>query len=101
MLEKEVEAHLVYLVKTKLQGKAIKFKSPANRSYPDRLCMAPGGILFFVECKAPGKVPTVKQEIKLYELRQYGQHAHVCDTKEAAKAIVSHYAEIQIEKLKW
>ena len=101
MLEKEVERHLVFLVKTKLQGKAIKFKSPANRSYPDRLCMAPGGILFFVECKAPGKKPTIKQAIKMDELRRYGQHVHVCDTKVSARAIVMHYAEIQTENLDW
>ena len=101
MLEKEVERHLVFLVKTKLQGKAIKFKSPANRSYPDRLCMAPGGILFFVECKAPGKKPTIKQAIKMDELRRFGQHVHVCDTKVSALAIVMHYAEIQTENLDW
>ena len=40
---------------TKLGGKAYKFTSPGCAGVPDRLILFPGGKLFFVELKAPGK----------------------------------------------
>ena len=45
---------------------AYKFTSPQRRSVPDRLIIAPGGAVLFLELKAPGQKPT---EAQLYEMR--------------------------------
>ena len=42
----------------KLGGLCYKFVSPGRRNVPDRLCILPGSIIFFVEVKAPGQQPT-------------------------------------------
>ena len=60
MLEKDIEAAFVRRVKA-LGGTAEKFTSPNRRSVPDRMVMLPGGVVVFVELKAPGKKPTEAQ----------------------------------------
>ena len=61
MLEKQIEQALVRRVKD-LGGTCEKFVSPGRRSVPDRLVTLPGGRIIFVECKAPGKEPTIAQQ---------------------------------------
>lgn len=85
MRESKVEAALVKRVKT-LGGKCEKFTSPANRAVPDRLVTLPGNKVIFVECKAPGKVPTKLQEKDHRERRALGCDVRVIDTVEAANA---------------
>ena len=60
MLERTIEQALIRRVKS-LGGLCEKFTSPNKRSVPDRLVTLPGGVIIFVELKAPGKVPTVRQ----------------------------------------
>jgi hypothetical protein len=60
MRESLVEKRLVRGVLA-LGGRADKFVSPGRRGVPDRLVMLPGGILFFVECKAPNRKPNPSQ----------------------------------------
>lgn len=62
MLEKKIEAALVSKVKS-LNGLAEKFASANKRSVPDRLITLPGGRIIFVEVKASGKKPTLKQTL--------------------------------------
>ena len=38
-----------------------KFMSPSKRSVPDQLVTFQNGLVIFIEYKAPGKRPTVKQ----------------------------------------
>ena len=57
MRERDVERYLRERVK-QLGGRAYKFVSPGNNGVPDRIVMLPGGKLFFVELKAPGKETT-------------------------------------------
>ena len=52
MRESDIERRLVQGVK-KLGGRAYKFVSPGNVGVPDRLVVLPGGIVLFVEVKAP------------------------------------------------
>ena len=87
MLEKDVEAHLVEGVK-RLGGAAYKFTSPGRRNVPDRVCVLPGGILFFVELKAPGEKPTAGQAREHKRLRDRGQLVFVCDTIEAVDELL-------------
>ena len=78
MVEKDVELALVKRVK-EMGGLALKFTSPARRSVPDRLVLLPGGRVVFVECKAPGKRPTVLQAKEHERLRALGFEVVVVD----------------------
>ena len=84
MLEKTIEAVLVARVKS-LGGMCEKFTSPGRRSVPDRIISLPGGRIIFVECKAPGKVPTDLQERDHERRRELGFKVFVIDTIEQAK----------------
>lgn len=87
MLEREIEAYLVRKVKAK-GGIAYKFTSPQRRSVPDRLVVLPTGRMFFVELKAPGKVPTRLQVHEHEVLRGLGQLVFVVDSKEGVDALL-------------
>ncbi|MFB7301692.1 VRR-NUC domain-containing protein [Heyndrickxia sporothermodurans] len=54
MRERDIEIYLRDEVK-KIKGRAYKFESPGNAGVPDRLVILPGGRVYFVELKAPGK----------------------------------------------
>ena len=80
--EDSVENYLVQRVEA-LGGVAYKFTSPGRVGVPDRLCVLPGGVLFFVECKAPqGRLaPSQRREIK--RLRDMGQSVLVVWSRES------------------
>lgn len=54
MRERDIEKYLREEVK-RIRGRAYKFESPGNSGVPDRLVLLPGGRVYFVELKAPGK----------------------------------------------
>ena len=58
--EKVLERKLCKAIKD-MGGRAYKFVSPNQRGVPDRLCILPKGISFFVELKTTGKKPTKLQ----------------------------------------
>jgi hypothetical protein len=53
MKERDIEAHLRVRVKA-LGGTAYKFVSPGHAGVADRLVLLPGGVVWFIEVKAPG-----------------------------------------------
>lgn len=55
MIESTVEKRLCKKVKNELHGLALKFISPGLSGVPDRIVLLPGGRIYFVELKAPGK----------------------------------------------
>lgn len=79
MLEKQIEQALVRRVK-ELGGTCEKFVSPGRRSVPDRLVTLPGGKIIFVECKAPGKRPTIAQQSDHRRRRTLGCDVRVIDS---------------------
>ena len=85
MLEKTIEAALIRRV-TALGGMCEKFTSPGRRSVPDRVVTLPGGRIVFVECKAPGTVPTELQERDHGRRRALGCEVVVIDSVESARA---------------
>lgn len=85
MLENRIERRLVLRTK-KLGGRAIKWVSPSMDSLPDRLIFLPGGILFMVETKRPGKVPSKKQEAVHGIFRALGFKVYWLDTLEKVEA---------------
>lgn len=85
MLEKYLERVFVTRVKS-LGGTAEKFTSPGRRSVPDRLVTLPGGVIVFVELKAPGRKPTAAQ-LKDHDRRMtLGCDVRVIDSIEAVNA---------------
>jgi len=71
MRESAIEKALKDGVK-KHGGKAYKFVSPGMSGVPDRIVLLPGGRLFFVETKAPGKKLEPLQAKRKKELEQFG-----------------------------
>jgi hypothetical protein len=85
VLEKTIEQALVRRVK-ELGGTCEKFTSPGRRAVPDRIVILPGGRIIFVECKTPGKKPTVTQQMDHERRRLLGCDVRVIDSIEAAYA---------------
>lgn len=85
--EKAIEDYLRLRVKH-LGGRAYKFSSPGNAGVPDRLVVLPGGRIAFVELKAPGRKPTVKQNQKMRELEGLGARCAWTDSKEGVDRIL-------------
>ena len=78
MRESDIEKKVCDYVK-KIGGIAYKFTSPARRNVPDRLMVLPGGVIFFMEFKAPGKTPTAGQHREMTRLRERGTTVHWTD----------------------
>jgi hypothetical protein len=92
MLEKPIEARLKSRIADVLHGTAYKFTSPQRRSVPDRLCLLPGGVVFFVECKATGKKPTPAQLGEHRRLRGLDFLVFIVDSYEDVDLIVDVYS---------
>lgn len=69
--ERDIEQYLTRQVR-KYGGTAFKFNSEGNAGVPDRLCLFPGGILCFVELKAPGKHSRAIQVYQQNRIRDLG-----------------------------
>ena len=93
MRERDVERYLRERVK-QLGGRAYKFVSPGNNGVPDRIVMLPGGKLFFVELKAPGKESTALQDAQIDRISKLGQDVFVVDSKEKVDNILAVSNEI-------
>ena len=78
MREKELEKKLTLEVK-KRGGLAVKFVSSGFDGMPDRIVLMPGGIIAFVEVKAPGKRPRLLQIARHKFLRGLGFLVFVLD----------------------
>lgn len=81
MNEKLIEKKLREAVR-KLGGKALKFSSPYETGYPDRLILMPGGRTYWAELKTTGKKATPKQLLRQKELRELGYIAEIIDSEE-------------------
>lgn len=87
MLEKKIEAAVCDHAKA-LGCLVYKFTSPARAAVPDRMFIAPGGKVFFIEFKAPGKKPTVPQQREIERLNAQGVPALVVDNVEGGRLLV-------------
>lgn len=71
VLEKELERKLVKRIST-AGGECFKWVSPGHTGVPDRIVLASGGRICFVEMKAPGKKERPRQRIVQRKLRDLG-----------------------------
>lgn len=86
-LEKEIEKKICDYAKSK--GCYVrKFVSPNNRSVPDRLIIAPGGAVGFLEIKREGCKPTKAQEAEIAALRKIGAFVSWSDSVHGGKQFV-------------
>ena len=81
MLEKQIEAYLVKRVKA-LGGVAYKFTSPAHRGVADRVVCLPGGVVWFIELKAPDGRLSPLQKVFADEMARMNQNYCVLWSKE-------------------
>ena len=81
MLEKKIEEYLVKRVR-ECGGIAFKFISPSRRGVPDRICVLPDGLLFFVELKTKTGRLGKSQEREIARLRGLGQWVFILRSKE-------------------
>jgi len=79
--EKAVEQKLVAAVKS-MGGLAPKFVSPGCDGMPDRLVLFPGGMMAFVELKAPGKKFRPLQMRRKAQLESLGFKVYCIDKPE-------------------
>lgn len=92
LLEKDVENPVCRYAKNRYGMKVEKFTSPSRRSVPDRVftvpCSRPGGFMFMIEFKAPGKEATKTQAKDHKERREMGIRVFVVDDIDRGKKIV-------------
>lgn len=81
MREKSIEQKLVKAVKD-MEGIAPKITSPGFDGMPDRLVLLPGGLMAFVEVKAPGQKPRPLQLARHKLLRGLGFKVYVLDAEQ-------------------
>jgi len=87
MKENKLEQHLVQSIKS-LGGQCVKFPPLFYAGFPDRLCLLPGGLLIFVETKAPYEKPRLLQTKVHASLRALGFRVEVLNTIEAIDGFI-------------
>lgn len=88
MLEKEIERKLKLPIK-KLGGLCLKFETPGYTGVPDRIILLPGGVIRFVETKAPGKKERKRQILVHSIFRKLGFVVYsTVDSTEKITAVV-------------
>lgn len=84
--EKNLEKRLVKRVK-ELKGKCIKMDVKSESGLPDRMCLMPGGSMFFVELKSYKQKPRPIQEYQIKQLRRRGFTVFVIDNYKDLEAL--------------
>lgn len=88
MSESALERRLVAEAR-KAGGMCLKFTSPSTRGVPDRIVLLPGGVMSFVELKAPGRKPTRLQRIMHERIRELGFRVAVVDSLDGIGEVVT------------
>lgn len=79
--EKYLERKLVERIKAK-GGLCLKLLSNHFLGLPDRMCLLPGGIIFFCEIKTTGFVRSARQALVHRKLIQLGFKSYLVDSME-------------------
>lgn len=79
--EKDVETYLTRLCSNTGMLLTYKFTSPSNRGVPDRLVIAPGGRVYFVELKSSKGRLSPLQRISIQKLIDQGCEVRIINSK--------------------
>ena len=85
MLERELEAKFCRRLR-QAGAMPLKFVSPGKMGVPDRIVLAPGGRVFFVELKRPGGKARPIQRRVMEEMGSLGFMVHVIDSLQGVEA---------------
>lgn len=85
--ESKIETNLRERIK-KIGGLALKIWCLSMAGFPDRIVLMPGGRIWFVEVKAPGKKPKPHQGIRIEWLRRMGFTVWVIDSNAGVDAFL-------------
>ena len=96
MIENTVEGYLRKKVGA-VRGKCYKFVCPGQVGAPDRICVFPGGRVYFVETKAPGGKPRPTQLMFHRELAELGVTVRVIDTREKVRAFIGEVMQSDVQ----
>ena len=88
--EKYIERSLVEAAKSR-NGLCIKLQADFFRGLPDRLCLAQGGKVAFVEVKSTGQKPRPDQLIVHEKLRFLGFDVRVIDNMQTANEFIAEF----------
>ena len=88
MRERDIEAYLRVKVNA-LGGTAYKFVSPGHAGVADRLVLLPGGVVWFIEVKAPGGRLSPLQVLFGRRMQEMGMNYRVIWSKEDVDAWLS------------
>lgn len=89
--EKQLELSLKSTVESTMKGFCLKLLSQNIIGLPDRLCLLPGGRVFFVEVKTTGKKPRKIQQYIHEKLRSLGFRVYVLDSSRGINTILRDY----------
>lgn len=85
--EKNLEKKLRLEIE-KIGGRCFKFAASHFSGVPDRICLLPGGIIFFAEIKTTNKKPT-KLQLSVHKmLSGLGFEVFVIDKSEQIKKLI-------------
>lgn len=87
MKESDIEQYLVRECK-RLGIWCAKFVSPSHRGVPDRILIFPGGLVTFLELKAPGKRPTALQVAIRRGMEERGAVVSWADSKDMVDVLI-------------
>jgi len=90
--EKTLEPSLKRWVEEKKKGFCIKLVTLHISGLPDRMCLMPQGIIFFVETKTTGDEARPLQLWMHAKLRKLGFKVYILDSKEIMEQIKLEYA---------
>lgn len=86
--ESTIEKRLIAEVK-KAGGITFKLVSPGTAGIPDRVVILPGGRVYFVEVKAPGKLPRPLQIRQMTRIQDIGGVCAVVDGYDSIHQVLS------------
>lgn len=98
MRESDIERYLRKQVEAN-GGKCWKWVSPGRRGVPDRIVIMPGGVIAFVELKAPGKTERPDQVYTQALMRNLGCIVYsAVDSYLGVQAVIQDLKEVQNKK---
>lgn len=97
--EKQVEQFLKLRIEQE-GGMCYKFMSPGRRNVPDRICVMPGGVTVWVECKGEDGRLRKGQLREIQRLRKLGHEAFAVSSRQEVRALLE-YLEVKYGEKIW